>query len=715
MSEPQKIAILGGGMSALATAFELTTPDGWQDDYEITIYQLGWRLGGQAASGRNMSHGARVEEHGPHIWFGFYENAFNMLYRTYAEMEHPPFATTQDAFVPCTTSVMMELVDGEWLPWSFTFPVNPQFPGIPEDPSQPDKVTQYPSLWSYFIELLQVLHDHLTRSAALGHLRETEPTGMLEKPHWWDRVERPGERLASDGYHLELTLLERALRYAKALPTDPAQHTTHDSHILRWLLRAIKNWLCGKFEHVASKGNNARRDMILLDYGLTVTIGFLADGVFVHGLESLNKYEYKDWLRQNGACDFLLDSVIVNVVYDLFYGYEHGRTDSPNIAAGSLMRSLLRMVFTYKGAVMFEMKAGTGDVAVAPVYEVLRARGVKFEFFHKVTDIVPDGEAISEVHIAQQVRIKGGVPYEPLIDVDGLACWPSEPLYDQLVRGEILKAKGVNLESRWADWENADEITLHAGTDYDTLILAIPVAALPDIAPKILASNPAWAQMFDAVQTVQTQSSQIGFNQTLPDMGWDEKSFSMSGYVQPLSSWGDFSQVIPTEDPPPDWNLTTLLYGSGVLSDDFVTLPPPSDHTFPARQQARVVNYTRAFFQNDAEPLFPNVSSEDGEIDWEVIAAPPDAEGEARLASQFYRANVDPTERYVLNTAGSVDARLCTDESGYTNLYITGTWIANGLNMSAIEAAAVSGMQTSRAICGYPQTITGEIKPDCAT
>lgn len=43
----QRIVILGGGMAALTTAYELTNRPGWQDCFEITFYQMGWRLGGK--------------------------------------------------------------------------------------------------------------------------------------------------------------------------------------------------------------------------------------------------------------------------------------------------------------------------------------------------------------------------------------------------------------------------------------------------------------------------------------------------------------------------------------------------------------------------------------------------------------------------------------------------------------------------------------------
>lgn len=85
-SVKKKIAILGGGIGGLAAAFGLTEFPDWQNQYEITIYQLGWRLGGKAASGRNAHAHQRIEEHGLHVWMGFYENAFRMMRTCYAEL-----------------------------------------------------------------------------------------------------------------------------------------------------------------------------------------------------------------------------------------------------------------------------------------------------------------------------------------------------------------------------------------------------------------------------------------------------------------------------------------------------------------------------------------------------------------------------------------------------------------------------------------------------
>jgi uncharacterized protein with NAD-binding domain and iron-sulfur cluster len=58
MGDVKRIAILGGGVGAMTAAFWLTEKsDPAATQYDITVYQLGWRLGGKGASGRNMRAG----------------------------------------------------------------------------------------------------------------------------------------------------------------------------------------------------------------------------------------------------------------------------------------------------------------------------------------------------------------------------------------------------------------------------------------------------------------------------------------------------------------------------------------------------------------------------------------------------------------------------------------------------------------------------------
>ena len=46
-----KVAILGGGIGALAAAFDIVEQDPTGALFEVTLYQMGWRLGGKCGVG----------------------------------------------------------------------------------------------------------------------------------------------------------------------------------------------------------------------------------------------------------------------------------------------------------------------------------------------------------------------------------------------------------------------------------------------------------------------------------------------------------------------------------------------------------------------------------------------------------------------------------------------------------------------------------------
>ena len=99
MTQKTQIAILGGGIGALTAAFELVEQDLKEKElrqkdledrkesrHDITVYTLGWRLGGKALVGRDKHAGWRALEHGLHVWTGFYDNAFDLVQRLYARL-----------------------------------------------------------------------------------------------------------------------------------------------------------------------------------------------------------------------------------------------------------------------------------------------------------------------------------------------------------------------------------------------------------------------------------------------------------------------------------------------------------------------------------------------------------------------------------------------------------------------------------------------------
>ena len=129
MAKRPRIVILGGGVGAVTSAFQLSKGD-WQERFEsITLYQQGWRLGGKGASGRGPD--LRIEEHGLHIWFGFYENAFRMMRECHEELDSfarrgisrwpLAFDNVQDSFRPCSEISLTDYDGCEWKLWTADF------------------------------------------------------------------------------------------------------------------------------------------------------------------------------------------------------------------------------------------------------------------------------------------------------------------------------------------------------------------------------------------------------------------------------------------------------------------------------------------------------------------------------------------------------------------------------------------------------------------
>ena len=101
--------------------------------------------------------------------------------------------------------------------------------------------------------------------------------------------------------------------------------------------------------------------------------------------------------------------------------------------------------------------------------------------------------------------------------------------------------------------------------------------------------------------------------------------------------------------------------------------------------------------------LWPR-AARDGDFRWDLLSGNhgDTADDETRLDGQYLRANVDPSDRYVLSLPGTGRYRLRADESGYGNLALAGDWIDSSLNAGCIEAAVVSGIQAANAVLGRP-------------
>jgi uncharacterized protein with NAD-binding domain and iron-sulfur cluster len=363
---------------------------------------------------------------------------------------------------------------------------------------------------------------------------------------------------------------------------------------------------------------------------------------------------------------------------------------------------MIRIVLEYKGAVLWKMQAGMGDTVLTPLYDVLRARGVRFRFFHQVTKLCAsaDGETVDRIEIQPQARIKRG-RYDPIVTVGGLRCWPSEPRWAELEDGERLRRQKVNFEQGVGPLGLAP-LVLEAGEDFDEVVLGIPVGALPPLCEELAAAKQQFKDMLEHSDTVMTEGIQLWLSRTATELGWEFEPAIATSYVTRADTYSNMSQLLPREV----WSASggpapaDVVYLCGVLKHEGVDSQQDAD--------ARVLENARGFVRHDARALWPAGCGPDGALQWDSLATDPGVEGEARLGAQFMRANFQLTERYVLTRAGSVRYRLRADESGFSNLTLAGDWTRNGIDGGSVEAAITSGMQAARAISGHPRVIQGE-------
>lgn len=722
MSSRQKIAILGGGVGAMTTAYYLTQAPDWQDKYDITVYQLGWRLGGKGASGRGAY--GRIEEHGLHMWYGFYENAFRLIQDCYGALGRSrgePLSTWEEAFKPQSFTVYQEQVNGRWIHWPMQLPINDETPG---------QGGEIPSTADFMLMMLQ----WITNTLLIAQQPEGPPPPTNSNTHsrvrympWWEDVVAEAERKA--GYSVYHFGVLTALSAAKILANPEAHHALLMGNSLdevQRLLADFSDWLHELLKEFLDKHDNLRRLYIMVDLVGTTLRGLIADKVRSEGLSVINNQDYAQWLIKHGANQSYTVPFVYHNLYDQAFAFEDGDCTRPNFAAGVVVYTAMRTYFTYKGAFLWKMQAGMGDTIFGPFYQLLKKRGVTFKFFRRVENLHLDGDGrIGKVSISRQVDVKPEVEtkggYDPLVTIKGLPCWPAEPLYDQLVQGEELKAEKIDLESYWTPWHDVGSEILVAGEDYDLIVLGISLGALPYVARELIAASPNWQDMVHRVKTTQTQAFQLWFKPDDAGLGWPmwrQQPATLTGYDADdnpeqagLDTWGDFSHLIIREDWPSRHYPNNIAYLCGaMLGPNGLELPPRSDHDFPDREAARVKVNSIHFLKNYVQHLWPDATQRERpqELDWELLVDTQQQEGEARFDSQFWRANIDPSERYVLCVADSAQFRLSPGDSKFANLYLSGDWTNNGmLSLGCVESAVIGGLQAANAILpqfGYRPT-----------
>ncbi len=696
MVRPIKVAVIGGGCASMTTAWELSRPE-HGGRYEVTVYQEGWRLGGKGASGRGPS--GRIEEHGLHIWLGFYDNAFRMMRACYAELAASPlgspFGDWREAWTPESDIGLFSATEtGGWQRWSAHFPPRP---GLPGDPLPRDELLSVQGYLSKAFDLFRaVILDTLVERTDL-------------------QAAAAGEAGALGGL-VKLGLFSAAASLAETLGLlATAIRVTPDALGAGWLATAEK--VCGDVrrwleDHLLAD-DERRFIWEIADLTLATAVGMIRFRIMSdpRGLDAIEDYECRDWLVMNGASPRSVQSPYIRGLYDLSMGYEDGDETRPRLSAGQGIRGVLRTFFGYRGAFMWRLRAGMGDVVFAPLYEALRRRGVKFAFFHRLTDVgLPPGGAIrpgDRSHVRSltfdiQARTSDGADYQPLMDVAGRPCWPSKPDLGQLEDGERMAAEGWDFESHW-DRRRASTLTLEVGRDFDLVVLGVGIGAIPYVCPQIMARDERWRRMTQEVKTVASQAFQVWLNEDLNALGWGGPPYITGAFAKPFDTWCDMAHVVPEEG----WATRprTSVYFCAALADPpFV--PAETDQDYPARRNDEVRARAQTFLEGPVRAAWPGAFGPDGAFRWELLAdgtAGEGACGPARFSTQYWRANVNPSDRYVLHVPGSFRYRISPLDMTYDNLTIAGDWTDSGFHSGCVEGAVMSGLLAAHALCGSPK------------
>jgi uncharacterized protein with NAD-binding domain and iron-sulfur cluster len=690
----RKIAVLGGGPGALAAVFQLTEEENWKSKYDITVYQLGWRLGGKGASGRGAERG-EIEEHGLHIWFGFYHNAFRMIRKVYQDaaplMPDSPFQSWEDAFSRQTRATLMEFVGGVWKPWPIDTPLRP---GLPGDPSVFEAGGNPPAPWDYVKMLLDFIRDcHQKVADSLPATVHPETVTKLNRfaeslPAFFEEIVEPflsRFALLSPGHLLELA--RRTAERIEPVATEGA------SAIYNVLLHLLQSFLDHWIQPSPTLDEELRRLDITFDTAIAVIRGLIASGAIFKGFDAINDIDYAAWLKLHGAR--YADSALIRNLYDGCFAYLDGDSARPNFEAGTALRGQLQIFFGYRGAIAWRMNAGMGDTVFAPLYLLLKNRGVKFRFFRRVKKLYlsPDRKTIDRITLDIQANL-AVKEYYPLVTIKALPCWPNAPKYEQLKDANQLRQ--ANLESWYTDWhDKIGEEVLVRDDQFHDVVLGIPLGALPYVCDELIAASPAWRNMLQNVKTVPTQALQLWLHKPAADLGWEngaalppEKRALACGYVEPFDTYADMTHLLPREDWLPQDNVQSIAYFCNALRQEGVQPPPFTDPNFPAAQLKRVRDLSEQFLNRDLKVLWPKAGT----------GANPGGVDPALVRKSFLKANIDPPERYVLSAVGSSQYRLDPGDSGFTNLYLAGDWTRTSLNGGCVEAAVMSGMAAAASI-----------------
>lgn len=705
---PRRIAVLGGGCGSMAAVWALTQLPNWRDRFDITVYQVGWRLGGKCASGRDETIAWRIYEHGLHIWGGFYQNAFRLMQQVYAALPHDPgnpLGGWDDALKKISNVILQENINGRLINWELDIPENDDVPGTPG---------VIPSAWAYIKMIIAEIRSRMAQrvpppvqelltarvSFVLQSLEFTSSGASIFPRLFPTLMVEGGTRPHLDNYQV-LDILDAAKLVDQSVPSVPRENFVPRCFDVLHLIEEAARLFIER--HTVPGSDLRRRAEFILNFVVATVRGLISDNVIFAGWEAINHIEWSEWLRRNGALPETLSSALVRGIYDYVFGFVKGQPNNRQLEAGTGTHGVLRLFFTFKGAIFWEMQAGMGDVVFAPLYEVLKSRGVRFEFFSKVKKLVVKNDLVDSIEMEQQATVKSG-DYDPLVIVGGVHAWPAHPRYEQLVQGDALRKNDIDLESHWTLWTGTGTPwTLRRGTDFDDVILGISVGALREIAGDVAKVHAGFDTMLNQLQTVQTHSMQLWLDGPAQRLGAPIIRRCTTAAAEPIATWCDMSYLLQREQWPPQKAPLYLAYFCGELEDVAY-----QGNNFPQYMLQYFRKIAVDWLKNNTGSIWSRATLPGSQcLDWSLLHDPQNRAGQARLDAQYLRVNINPSDRYVASFPGTSRYRLPADQPVLPNLFIAGDWVKTPINAGCVEAAVMAGLYAARAVSGEPIDIIG--------
>src|SRR4030095_872529 len=243
------------------------------------------------------------------------------------------------------------------------------------------------------------------------------------------------------------------------------------------------------------------------------------------------------------------------------------------------------------------------------------------EFFPRLANVclADDGSPhAGTLEFEVQARTVSGGAYEPLVDVQGMPCWPNQPLWDQLSDWQRLRQEERDFEN-FFDPRCEDRRVRRGGEDLDLVVLGVGLGAIPYVCREIVEQDPRWRSMVDHVKTVATQAFQIWLNADTRELGWKDGAINVSGFVEPFDTWADMTHLAAEEN----WQESprAIAYFCNALPD-LEAIPDRQRVDWTVTNRERVRRNAIAFLDGEIAHLWPNACGPKGTFKWELLADP---------------------------------------------------------------------------------------------